>query len=49
MSSRRLTRRDLPGRIYLDLRSLARKSNRPTDEVIQLHALESSPRLDDVE
>lgn len=41
MSSRRPSRDDVAGRIYLELRNLARKTNRPTDEVLRLYALES--------
>lgn len=41
MSTRRPTRGNTSGRVYLDLQRLARKSNRPTDEIIRLYALEA--------
>lgn len=41
MSTRRPTRGDTSGRVYLDLQRLARRSNRPTDEIFRLYALEA--------
>ena len=40
MSSRRPRRDETAGRVYLELRKLARGANRPTDEIIRLYALE---------
>ena len=40
MTVRPPSRGDTAGRVYLDLRKLARKTGRPTDEIIRLYALE---------
>jgi hypothetical protein len=39
-TSRRPTRATVEGRAYLDLQNLARRQQRPTDELHQLYALE---------
>jgi len=38
--SRQPRRDDTAGRVYLDLRKVAREARRPTDEIIQIYALE---------
>lgn len=40
MTGGRPTRSTVGGRVYLDLRNLARRQGRPTDELLQLYALE---------